>query len=175
MNVHQFFIGNDYTKHMKDVFTDKKKPENPAFYTFHPSLIDDSLAPEGKGVLYTLIPVPAGSDVDWANEKEWIDGVIDRMEELSFPGLREATEWMEVRTPTDAETFGLFQGGSFGIGPTLFQSGVFRPQVKPFDVKGLYAVGASVHPGGGIPIVMQGAKLLAEQIKSDSLSERRGS
>lgn len=175
VNVHQFFIGNDYEKHMKDVFTDKKKPEDPAFYTFHPSLIDDSLAPEGKGVLYTLIPVPAGSDVDWANEKEWIDSVIDRMEELSFPGLREATEWMEVRTPTDAETFGLFRGGSFGIGPTLFQSGVFRPQVKPFDVKGLYAVGASVHPGGGIPIVMQGAKLLAEQIKSDSLRERRGS
>lgn len=175
VNVHQFFIGNDYAKHMKDVFTDKQKPEDPAFYTFHPSKIDDSLAPEGKGVLYTLIPVPAGSDVDWANEKEWIDGVVVRMEELSFPGLKDAIEWMEVRTPTDAETFGLFRGGSFGIGPTLLQSGVFRPQVKPFDIKGLYAVGASVHPGGGIPIVMQGAKLLAEQIERDSLSERRGS
>ena len=97
------------------------------------------------------------------------------MEELSFPGLKDAIEWMEVRTPADAETFGLFRGGSFGIGPTLLQSGVFRPQVKPFDVEGLYAVGASVHPGGGIPIVMQGAKLLAEQIERDSLSERRGS
>lgn len=175
VNVHQFFIGSDYAKHMKDVFTDKQKPEDPAFYTFHPSKIDDSLAPEGKGVLYTLIPVPAGSDVDWENEEEWISQVIDRMEELSFPGLKEAIEWMEVRTPRDAETFGLFRGGSFGIGPTLLQSGVFRPQVKPFDVDGLYAVGASVHPGGGIPIVMQGAKLLAEQIERDSLRERRGS
>ncbi len=175
VNVHQFFIGNDYAKHMKDVFADKQKPENPAFYTFHPSKIDDSLAPAGKGVLYTLIPVPAGSEVDWAGEEEWIEEVIDRMEELSFPGLRGAIEWMEIRTPTDAETFGLFQGGSFGIGPTLLQSGVFRPQVKPFDTAGLYAVGASVHPGGGIPIVMQGAKLLAEQIERDSLSERRGS
>lgn len=175
VNVHQFFIGNDYAQHMQDVFTNKKKPEDPAFYTFHPSKIDDSLAPEGKGVLYTLIPVPAGSDVDWDNEKEWIGKVIDRMEELAFPGLKEAIEWMEVRTPTDAETFGLFRGGSFGIGPTLMQSGAFRPQVKPFDVDGLYAVGASVHPGGGIPIVMQGAKLLAEQIERDSLRERRGS
>lgn len=174
VNVHQFFIGSDYSKHMKDVFTNKRKPEDPAFYTFHPSKIDDSLAPEGKSVLYTLIPVPAGSNIEWASEKEWLDGVIDRMEELSFPGLREAIEWMEVRTPTDAETFGLFKGGSFGIGPTLLQSGVFRPQVKPFETEGLYAVGASVHPGGGIPIVMQGAKLLAEQIERD-LSERRGS
>ncbi|HSJ36906.1 MAG TPA: phytoene desaturase family protein [Planococcus sp. (in: firmicutes)] len=175
VNVHQFFIGNDYAKHMEDVFTNKQKPEDPAFYTFHPSIIDDSLAPEGKGVLYTLIPVPAGSDVDWDNESEWIGKVIDRMEELSFPGLKDAIEWMEVRTPRDAEAFGLFRGGSFGIGPTLLQSGVFRPQVKPFDVERLYAVGASVHPGGGIPIVMQGAKLLAEQIERDSLRERRGS
>lgn len=173
VNVHQFFIGNDYAKHMKNVFTDKQKPDDPAFYTFHPSKIDDSLAPIGKGVLYTLIPVPAGSDVNWSTEKEWMEQVIDRMEELSFPGLRNAIEWMEVRTPTDAETFGLFQGGSFGIGPTLLQSGVFRPQVKPFDIDGLYAVGASIHPGGGIPIVMQGAKLLAEKIERDSLSERR--
>ncbi|MGB6408615.1 MAG: phytoene desaturase, partial [Planococcus donghaensis] len=83
-----------------------------------------------------------------------------------------AVEWMEVRTPSEAEAFGLFKGGSFGIGPTLFQSGVFRPQVKPFKTDGLYAVGASVHPGGGIPIVMQGAKLLAEQIQGDFAKER---
>ena len=81
---------------------------------------------------------------------------------------------MDVRTPQDAEAFGLFKGGSFGIGPTLRQSGVFRPQVKPDDTDNLYAVGASVHPGGGIPIVMQGAKLLADRIHSD-LKERGGS
>ncbi|GKW45734.1 NAD(P)/FAD-dependent oxidoreductase [Planococcus sp. NCCP-2050] len=174
-NVHQFFIGKSYSDHMKHVFSDKKLPDDPAFYTFHPSIIDDSLAPEGKGVMYVLIPVPAGTDIQWAEEKEWIDGVIDRMEELAFPDFTEAVEWMEVRTPTEAEAFGLFQGGSFGIGPTLFQSGVFRPQVKPFKTQGLYAVGASVHPGGGIPIVMQGAKLLAEQVQRDLTSEGSGS
>lgn len=175
VNVHQFFIGASYSDHMKNVFREKKLPEDPAFYTFHPSKIDPSLAPEGKGVLYVLIPVPSGSDVDWASEKEWIDAVIDRAEQLAFPGLREATEWMEVRTPSEAEAFGLFKGGSFGIGPTLFQSGVFRPQVKPYKTRGLYAVGASVHPGGGIPIVMQGAKLLAEEVEREFMSEGSGS
>lgn len=67
----------------------------------------------------------------------------------------------------DAETFGLFKGGSFGIAPSLFQSGVFRPQVKPYPLENLYAVGASIHPGGGIPIVMQGARLMAEQLLQD--------
>lgn len=171
-NVHQFFIGDSYEDHMDDVFVKKQKTENPAIYTFHPSKIDDSLAPEGKGVLYVLVPVPSGTDIDWANDTVWIDKIIDRMEKLAFPDFREAVEWMEIRTPKEAEAFGLFKGGSFGIGPTLFQSGVFRPQVKPFKTNHLYAVGASVHPGGGIPIVMQGAKLLAEQIQSDFAKER---
>lgn len=171
-NVHQFFIGDSYEDHMDDVFVKKRKTENPAIYTFHPSKIDDSLAPEGKGVLYVLVPVPSGTDIDWASDSAWIDKIIDRMEDLAFPNFREAVEWMEVRTPTEAEAFGLFKGGSFGIGPTLFQSGVFRPQVKPFKTDRLYAVGASVHPGGGIPIVMQGAKLLAEQIQGDFAKER---
>ncbi|KYG59809.1 phytoene desaturase family protein [Planococcus maritimus] len=174
VNVHQFFIGDDYKEHMEDVFVREQKTENPAFYTFHPSVIDDSLAPEGKSVLYVLVPVPSGTEIDWEQDEEWIGRILDRMETLSFPNLRKSIEWMDVRTPKEAEAFGLFKGGSFGIGPTLRQSGVFRPQVKPDDTDNLYAVGASVHPGGGIPIVMQGAKLLADRIHGD-LKEGGGS
>jgi phytoene desaturase len=166
-NVHHYVMGEDFSRHMKDVFDDKKIPEDPAIYTFHPSKIDDSLAPEGKGVLYALVPVPSGTGIDWENQQEWIDGLIDRLEERAFPGLRDAVEWMEIRTPLDAERFGLHKGGSFGVAPTLFQSGVFRPQVKPYHIDNLYAVGASIHPGGGIPLVMQGAKLMTEQLLSD--------
>ncbi|MBO8155862.1 MAG: hypothetical protein H0Z32_05320 [Bacillaceae bacterium] len=89
------------------------------------------------------------------------------MEEVAFPGLTDSMEWMEVRTPQDAYHFGLYQGGMFGIEPSLFQSGVFRPQVKPLSVDNLYAVGASIHPGGGIPIVIQGAQLMVRQLVQD--------
>lgn len=166
-NVHQFFVGEPFSEHMKAVFERKTIPYNPAFYTFHPSIIDDSLAPAGKGVLYVLVPVPADADIEWAKETEWLAHMVERIEQLAFPGLKNAMEWMEVQTPNDAHAFGLYRGGSFGIAPTLFQSGIFRPQVKLHPFENLYAVGASVHPGGGIPIVMQGAKLLANQLLHD--------
>lgn len=35
------------------------------------------------------------------------------------------------------------------------------------DVKGLYMVGASAHPGTGVPIVLAGGKLVAEQVCGD--------
>ncbi|TYS65660.1 phytoene desaturase [Sutcliffiella horikoshii] len=167
-DVHQFFMGGNFEQHMKEVFQGKKVPSDPSFYTFNPSVIDSTLAPDGKSVLYVLIPVPSGSHIDWSKEKSFIDRMIKSIEQRAFPELTKRMEWMEVRTPNDAERDGLFQGGSFGIAPNLFQSGVFRPQAKPSStLDNVYATGASIHPGGGIPIVMQSAKLAANQIIHD--------
>ncbi|RWZ60798.1 phytoene desaturase [Halobacillus fulvus] len=176
-SIHQFFLGSDFDHHMQQVFDKKELPEDPSFYTFHPSIVDDTLAPEGKGVLYTLIPVPAGEGVDWSKKDQLIDHVIGQMEERGFPDLRKHINWMKVRTPEEAEQAGLFAGGSFGIAPTLFQSGVFRPQLQPYPLSNVYAVGASVHPGGGVPIVMQGAKLLSNHLQyhaTDRHNYKRG-
>lgn len=163
-NIHQYFMGQDFNEHMDQVFKSKTVPTDPAIYTFYPSLIDDTLAPKGKGVLYALVPVPSGHNIDWDTESAFMDRIIDTLEQKGFPGLRQAIEWKQIRTPKDAYEFGLYEGGSFGIAPELFQSGVFRPQLQPYEYKNVYAVGASIHPGGGVPIVMQGAKLLADSL-----------
>lgn len=165
VDIHQFFMSDDFRIHMNDVFKHGSVSKEPAIYTFHPSKIDDTLAPEGKSVLYALVPVPSGKDLNWKDKEKVAEGIIEVLENRGFKDLKEAIQWMEIRTPVDAEVDGLFEGGSFGIAPTLTQSGAFRPQVKPLEYNNLYAVGASVHPGGGIPIVMQGADLLVKEIE----------
>lgn len=165
--VHQFLMTDDFEQNMDDVFKHKKLSSKPSMYIFNPSKIDSTLAPVGKSVLYVLIPVPSGNEVDWNNVEPFINQCLEEMEKRGFSLLREHTEWMEVRTPADAKKDGLYQGGSFGIAPILSQSGVFRPQLKPFGFDNVYAVGASTHPGGGIPIVMQGAKILADHLKEE--------
>jgi phytoene desaturase len=173
--VHQFFMGEDFQQHMKQVFSTKEVPTDPSFYTFYPSLIDPSLAPEGKSVLYVLVPVPSGTHINWEKETAFQERMLNEIERRAFPKLREAVEWMEVRTPKEAAQFGLYEGGSFGIAPAFLQSGVFRPQYKPFEYENVFAAGASVHPGGGIPVVMQGAKLLADYlIEEKSMVEKGG-
>ncbi|WP_281891037.1 NAD(P)/FAD-dependent oxidoreductase [Paenibacillus sp. YYML68] len=168
-SVHQFFFADSYQELAQDVFSRQQLPRDPYMYVFHPSLVDTSLAPEGHSVMYVLVPVPSGESIDWAEAKAaFVDKVLQRLESRGFPDLRSSIVWQRVRTPEDAAVDGLYGGGSFGIAPTLGQSGVFRPQVAPYGVKGLYAVGASVHPGGGVPIVMQGAKLLADYIERAS-------
>lgn len=160
-DVHQFIMGTDLDDHMSAVFINKRLPEDPSFYVFNPSLIDPQLAPEGKSVVYILIPVPVGAGISEKKYTEFGENMIHTAADRLDAGLKDKIIWKKIKTPKHAEREGLFQGGAFGIAPTLFQSGVFRPQVKPFKYDNIYAVGASVHPGGGVPIVMQGARLLS--------------
>ncbi|SDS91005.1 phytoene desaturase [Paenibacillaceae bacterium GAS479] len=165
---HQFFMPDRHMEHMQDVFRRGRLNATPSFYVFNPVAVDPDAARPGESVLYFLIPVPAAEELDWDSEGEaLVQKVLERAEKLRFPGLREAIRWRRVRTPRDAARAGLYRGGSFGIAPVLRQSGGFRPQVKPLPVERLYAVGASVHPGGGIPIVMQGARLLSQLIEKE--------
>lgn len=163
--VHQFFLPKNLQGGLKDIFQKNRLPQDPSFYIFYPSAIDKEAAPPGESVMYMLIPAPPHGTVEWEYEvPDLVERVIDEAEKRGFPGLKAAIVWKDVRTPRDAEADGLYHGGSFGIAPTFGQSALFRPQIVPYKVQGLYAVGASVHPGGGIPIVMQGAKLLVNHL-----------
>lgn len=162
---HQFFLPASLTKGLQQIFREDRIPSDPSFYVFNPAAIDTDAAPEGESVMYILIPVPPAGKVDWKRDTQCVvDHVLAEAERRGFPGLRESIAWMHIRTPEDAQSDGLYLGGSFGIAPTLLQSAVYRPQIIPYPIDNLYAVGASVHPGAGIPIVMQGAKLLANHL-----------
>ena len=168
---HQFFLPPSLERSLRRIFSDGRLPEEPSYYVFNPTVIDESAAPVGESVLYMLIPCPPDAGIDWATEADaLVRRVLADAERRAFPGLREAIRWQSVRTPADARADGLYMGGSFGIAPTLRQSALFRPQIVAPAPAGLYAVGASVHPGGGIPIVMQGAQLLAQHLKDGGTS-----
>lgn len=171
--MHQFLMGNNRAVHMKEVFESKQVPTDPSVYVFNPSVADSSLAPEGHSVLYVLVPVPSGQHIEWEKQTHFKELILDKVDQL-FPNIREHIVWEKVKTPNEAAKEGMFEGGSFGLAPTLFQSAAFRPQVKPTALKNVYAVGASTHPGGGIPIIMIGVQLAMQQIYDDYRPEKKG-
>lgn len=165
--VHQFDLPNDFEGSMHAIFEAGEMPDYPAMYTFNPSKIDETLAPEGTSVLYVLVPSPRKWEHDQFVRAGVVERVLDRLEQF-VPNLRDRIIEMKTRTPMDAERFGLFEGGSFGIAPILSQSAAFKPQAKPYGhISNLFAVGASVHPCGGVPIVMIGSQLLVQRMEEE--------
>jgi len=78
-----------------------------------------------------------------------------------LPGLSGAVVSSKVTTPKDFhDRLWSYKGAGFGLEPLLLQSAWFRPHNRSEDVQGLYMVGASTHPGAGVPGVLMSAKAL---------------
>jgi phytoene dehydrogenase-like protein len=131
--------------------------EEPVLEVTIPSLLDPSLAPEGKHVASVLVQAAprhlrAG---DWAGERDRLGDLVVKTIERFAPGFGELVEARRVTTPEDLETdYGLSGGHVYHAEPGLDQWFAWRPlnghARYRFVVDGLYLAGSGAHPGGGI-------------------------
>ena len=90
-----------------------------------------------------------------------------------MPGFEDHLTESFVTTPIDFQNRLLsFRGAAFGPEPVLTQSAWFRPHNRSEDIDGLFMVGASTHPGAGVPGVIASAKALESVIPDPSTLRR---
>ena len=96
------------------------------------------------------------SGQNWTDAKraELADCVYDKMEQ-AMPNIRDRIVHAEVRTPLDIENeVGLTEGNIFQ-GELTFDQLLFNRPVPGYSdystpIEGLFMVGSSSHPGGGV-------------------------
>jgi phytoene desaturase len=161
-------LSDDYQGILDDICIKKILPRDPAMHVCIPTRTDPSLAPTGHDVVYVLVPCPNTlSDVDWEREAPALrERVLDKLEATGLPGLRSKIVFERAYTPPEFERqYGCYAGAAFsGLTPAFLQSAYFRPHCRSEDIGSLYFVGASTHPGGGVPIVLTSGRLAAEEI-----------
>jgi phytoene desaturase len=160
---HMMVLGPRYKGLLQDIFRNKRLTEDFSLYLHRPTATDPSLAPPGCDTFYALVPVPhLDSGTDWpAHAETFRQAVQARLESTVLPGLGAEIVSSKVTTPLDfQERLLSFKGAGFGLEPLLLQSAWFRPHNRSEDVPGLYLVGASTHPGAGLPGVLSSAKAL---------------
>lgn len=160
---HTILLGPRYRELLDDIFEHKVLADDFSLYLHRPTATDRGLAPEGCDTFYVLSPVPhLESGVNWARAGELYREKIQKyLEATVLPGLGDALVESEVLTPQGfQDSLASFRGAAFGMEPVLTQSAWFRPHNASEDVAGLYLVGASTHPGAGVPGVLSSAKVL---------------
>lgn len=165
---HQFLLPKNFLKAMHELFHEKKLPKDPGIYLNCASRLFPELAPENGETLYVLVPVPnLENGINWKKEKNrFKKKVLEKINRILKLDLKQNNFLAEkIITPLDwQKQFSLHQGSTFGLAPTLFQSAFFRPQNRDPAIKNLYFVGASTHPGSGIPIVLFSAQNVVARI-----------
>ena len=160
---HMMVLGPRYEGLLTDIFKRHRLAKDFSLYLHRPTATDLSLAPPGCDTFYALSPVPhLDSGTDWPEEAERYRQAIAQVLEASvLPGLTESIVTSRVTTPQDfQDRLWSYKGAGFGLEPVLLQSAWFRPHNRSEDVAGLYMVGASTHPGAGVPGVLMSAKAL---------------
>lgn len=160
---HMIHLGPRYKGLLTDIFKRHRLSPDFSLYLHRPTASDPSMAPAGHDAFYALVPVPhLDSGTDWATHAEaYRQQVQQRLESTVLPGLGQCITASRVSTPQEFHDRLLsFKGAAFGLEPLLLQSAWFRPHNRSEDVKNLFMVGASTHPGAGVPGVLMSAKAL---------------
>ncbi|HMA94246.1 MAG TPA: phytoene desaturase family protein [Polyangiaceae bacterium] len=160
---HTIVLGPRYRELLRDIFDRRVLAKDFSLYLHAPGRTDPAMAPPGKDAFYVLSPVPnQSSGVDWEKTAEgYFDRILEILEQRELPGLRESIVTRFSVDPRYFETeLRSHAGAAFGLEPVLTQSAYFRYHNASPDVEGLYFVGASTHPGAGMPGVLCSAKVL---------------
>ena len=178
LTCHNIFLADDYKESFDDIFKRQLIPQEPSFYVNVPSRVDPSAAPEGKDTVVVLVPVGhllekhASEGLDPQNKQDW-DAMVDKAREKVLSTIegrtgakmRHSIIHEDINTPgTWKEKFNLDKGAILGLSHSFFNVLSFRPKTKHAKYEDLYFVGASTHPGTGVPICLAGSKITTEQI-----------
>jgi phytoene desaturase len=170
---HNLFLASDYRHSFDPIFKDLTLPDEPNFYIHAPTRVDPSLAPHGQDTLMVAIPVGHINDnapQDWiAIQKRAQRVVLQRLEKIGISDLDEHIKFELSFTPPDWKRhYNLSKGSAHGLSHDLLQMGYLRPHNRHPHYRNLYFVGASTHPGTGLPTVLVSSRLTTERILKDA-------
>lgn len=167
---HTIHISSDYERNLDEIERLKRIPTEPSFYVQNACVTEPGLAPRGHSALYLLAPVPHQSEgVDWREERGRFRELLLRRAELAgFTDLEKRIRFERVVTPAEWEhSYALHRGATFNLSHTLGQMLHRRPQNRFNDLDGLYLVGGGTHPGSGLPVIYEGARITSRLVCED--------
>jgi phytoene desaturase len=144
--------------------------DDPTIYACVSSVTDPTQAPDGDENWFLLVNTPSDVRVD---ADEYRDLVLRRLAEHGVD-LRDRLAFTETITPDDLAARYRSPGGAiYGTSSNGARAAFARPNNRG-PRRGLYLVGGSSHPGGGLPLVTLSGRIVADLVADDLARGRFG-
>jgi beta-carotene ketolase (CrtO type) len=138
---------------------------DPSMYVVVPTMLDPSMAPDGKHTLWIEFFAPyqieglegtGQNGTGWTDElkNKVADRLIDKLAEYA-PNVKQSIIARQVESPAElGQRLGAYRGNYYHVDMSLEQMIFFRPlpELANYEtpIEGLYLTGAGTHPGGSI-------------------------
>ena len=175
---HTILFPENYDAEFDAIFTTHTPVKDPTIYLCAPN--DSAMVKEiGAQSIYVLVNAPVHDATgkngwNWNDQefnREYANSIIDQIEARGI-SIRNGLDVLEIRTPADLERSVNAPGGAiYGTSSNGAQSAFLRARNRS-PLKGLYCVGGSAHPGGGLPLVGLSAEIVANAIGNTQNASR---
>jgi phytoene dehydrogenase-like protein len=159
---HNVWFSGDYAREFDDIAAGRV-PRNPTIYGCVSSVTDPTQAPAGDENWFLLINVPPRDELQVTEAGEWMLAQLAK----TGPDLRRRAKFVEVVGPADFARKVRAPGGAIYGTSSNGRSAAFRRPAIRSAVRGMYLVGGSTHPGGGLPLVAMSARITSDVVLRD--------
>ena len=168
---HTIYLSKDYLRNLNEIESQHSIASNdPSFYIQNASVTDPSLAPDGMSTLYVLVPVThQHANVDWSVEKaRYRSLALAQLAKVGLHDVEERIRFERVLTPADWEHgHNIYRGATFNLSHSLSQMLHLRPRNRFEDLGSVYLVGGGTHPGSGLPVIYESARITSRLLAQD--------
>lgn len=175
---HTIHIAGDYARNLDEIERRHVLSEDPSFYVQNACVSDPALAPRGHSTLYVLAPVThQHPNVDWSKERSaFRDRMFRQMAKAGFQLDPGRIRYERVITPADWDArYEIYRGATFNLAHTLDQMLHLRPRNRFEEFDRMYLVGGGTHPGSGLPVIFESARISTRLLLEDLGVGPRGS
>jgi phytoene desaturase len=167
---HTIHISTDYARNLDEIENRHVLSSDPSFYVQNASVTDSTLAPPGMSTLYILAPVThQHANVDWSRERSPFRALmLKQIAKAGFGDVEKRIRFERVITPDDWDRqYEIHKGATFNLAHSLDQMLHLRPQNRFEDLDGVYLVGGGTHPGSGLPVIFESARISTRLLMDD--------
>ncbi|MDG2419622.1 MAG: phytoene desaturase family protein, partial [Saprospiraceae bacterium] len=167
LDLHNILFSKNYKDEFKTIFEKKNISDDPTIYINITCKEEKNDAPKGSENWFVMVNTPGDYGQNWekiiALTKQQILKKIKRTLGVSIE------KWIvteEILNPKlIEEKTSSYRGSLYGAASNSKFAAFLRHPNFSQKIKNLYFCGGSVHPGGGIPLCLLSAKIVADQIK----------
>ena len=168
LDLHNIFFSEDYRREFRAIFEEQTVADDVTVYVNITAKKTPTDAPPGHENWFVMVNVPHDQGQDWeALAQRTRAAVLARLHRALGVDVEPLITAEKIWTPpgiaADTSSFG---GALYGSSSNNALAAFLRHPNFSGRLDGLYFCGGSVHPGGGIPLCLLSAKIVASLIDS---------
>ncbi|CAA6829618.1 MAG: Phytoene desaturase, neurosporene or lycopene producing (EC / 4,4'-diapolycopene oxidase [uncultured Aureispira sp.] len=168
LDLHNIFFSKDYKEEFHTIFKDLEVPMDPTIYINITSKCDPEDAPAGGENWFVMVNVPAGKVFSPALTAKLRAAIITKLEKALKRPVESAIVTEKTWFPEKiAQDTGSYMGALYGAAQNTKTAAITRHPNHSTTYKDLYFCGGTVHPGGGVPVSIQSAKIVDKLIEHE--------